>query len=397
MQISIESVQLREQPYQLFLDYFKNDETKRKYNGFLFRFLKLIPTNIYPDNGIKAPKSQQIEELAKSFVELAKKDQKIAQNIIAEYIKEDKKRIVEKKLNPNTLPNYIKPIKTLLIANDILLNWKNLNRLFPREQKTDDRAYTREELQMMIEASPEITDKLIVQMFSSGGFRLEAWDYFTWKDVEMIKSEDGIIQGASLVVYRGDPEEYTTFITPEACQTLEHYKEVWKGDVGECPSPKDPLIKTVKYVGIRRLNSMGVKRRLEKIVSKIGLRPILPSGVRRHEIALVHGFRKYFNTMLRLAKVDYLDKEDMMGHKVGLESHYERYRDESERFSEYQKAIPFLTISDDERLKLENEKLKEEKSEKELLRAKLDKIQEDLDKVKQWREISLKFEKKNIS
>ena len=53
-----------------------------------------------------------------------------------------------------------------------------------------------------------------------------------------------------------------------------------------------------------------------------------------------------------------------MGHKVGLEKHYERYQEEDfERFPEYQKAIPFLTISDDERLKLENEKLKEKKSE----------------------------------
>ena len=376
MELSIESIQKREEPYQLFLDYFKNDETKRKYNRFLFRFLELIPTNIYLDNGIKVPKTQQIEELAKSFVELAKKDQKITQNIIAEYIKEDKKRVLEKKLSPNTLPNYIKPIKTLLIANDVLLNWKNLSRLFPREQKTDDRAYTREELQMMIEASPEVTDKLIVEMFSSGGFRLEAWDYFTWKDVEMIKSEDGIIQGASLVIYRGDPEEYTTFITPEACKTLEHYKEVWKGDVGECPSPKDPLIKTVRYAGVRRLNSMGVKRRLEKIVSKIGLRPILSSSVRRHEIALVHGFRKYFNTMLRIAKVDFLDKEDMMGHKVGLESHYERYRDESERFSEYQKAIPFLTIADTERVKFENQKLKEEISEAQLQRDEIERLKQ---------------------
>ncbi len=68
--------------------------------------------------------------------------------------------------------------------------------------------------------------------------------------------------------------------------------------------------------------------------------------------------------MLRRAKVDFLDKEDMMGHKVGLEKHYERYQEEDfERFPEYQKAIPFLTISDEERIRLENEKLKEEKSE----------------------------------
>ena len=57
---------------------------------------------------------------------------------------------------------------------------------------------------------------------------------------------------------------------------------------------------------------------------------------------------------MRRAKVNYLDKEDMMGHKVGLESHYERYQEEDfERFPEYQKAIPFLTISDEEKLRVE--------------------------------------------
>ncbi len=67
---------------------------------------------------------------------------------------------------------------------------------------------------------------------------------------------------------------------------------------------------------------------------------------------------------MRRAKVNYLDKEDMMGHKVGLEQHYERYQEEDfERFSEYQKAIPFLTISEEEKLKAENLTLKEEKSE----------------------------------
>ena len=138
-----------------------------------------------------------------------------------------------------------------------------------------------------------------------------------------------------------------------------------------------------------------MRKRIDTVVSAIGLRSPLPPNQKRHEVQLDHGFRKYFNTMLRRAKVDFLDKEDMMGHKVGLEKHYERYQeDDFERFPEYQKAIPFLTISDEERIRLENEKLKEEKSENQKLREQLDVIQEDLDKVKQWREISQKFEKK---
>ena len=104
-----------------------------------------------------------------------------------------------------------------------------------------------------------------------------------------------------------------------------------------------------------------MKKRVEKIAKQIGLRPTLPPGKRRHEVQLDHGFRKYFNTMMRRAKVNYLDKEDMMGHKVGLERHYERYQEEDfERFPEYQKAISFLTISDEERLRFENQQKQQE-------------------------------------
>ena len=63
------------------------------------------------------------------------------------------------------------------------------------------------------------------------------------------------------------------------------------------------------------------RARADKIVTKIDLRDRLKEGQRRCEVQLDHGFRKYFNTMMRRAKVDYLDKEDMMGHKVGLEKH----------------------------------------------------------------------------
>ena len=398
MEITVEKINSRNDPYQLFLDSIRTPSTKRRYKNLLYTFLKLIPNQLYIDSIGKKPKDREAKTLTKFFVELARADLDVASNVIAAYIKEDKKQVEQGKISSQTVPNHIKPIKVMLDSNRIPIHWKSLNKLLPRrESKSKDRAYTREEIQKMLEVTNDITDKVIILLFSSGGFRLEAWDYFTWKDVIFFKDADSY-KGASLLIYRGDPESYWTFITPEACRALELYRENWKADIGEYPKPDDPLIKSVRYPVIRRLNQKGVRKRIDKIVSDIGLRPTLPIGKKRHEVQLDHGFRKYFNTMLRRAKVDYLDKEDMMGHKVGLEKHYERYQEEDfERFPEYQKAIPFLTISDDERLKLENEKLKEEKSEKELLRAKLDKIQEDLDKVKQWREISLKFEEKNIS
>ena len=226
--------------------------------------------------------------------------------------------------------------------------------MLPRRTKSEDRAYTREEIHKMIECCTDITDKVIILMFSSAGFRLELWDYFCWKDVIFFQDKTQQYTGAALRVYRGDPEEYWTFITPEACKALSLYKEEWKSRFLKYPANDDPLIASTRFDKPVRLKSKGVRSRVGKIVTKIGLRNESKKNQRRYEVKLDHGFRKYFNTMMRRAKVNYLDKEDMMGHKVGLEQAYERYQEEDfERFPEYQKAIPFLTISNAERLRLE--------------------------------------------
>ena len=161
--------------------------------------------------------------------------------------------------------------------------------------------------------------------------------------------------GAALRIYRGDPESYFSFITPEACMYLDMYREKWGRDVGACPKAGDPLLGTAVQIAAKRLNAKGVKARITGLASGAGLRPRLPAGRRRRSVTIDRGFRKYFNTMMGRAKVDYLDKEDMTGHSAGLEKHCERHCGEGfERFPEYQKAIPFLTIPDGERLRAEN-------------------------------------------
>lgn len=383
MEITLDKINTRNDPYQLFLDSIRNAGTKRRYKNLLYTFLKLIPNQLYTDSLGKTPKNREAKTLARFFVELAKKDTDRVSNVIAAYIKEDKKRVDQGQISSETLPNHTKPIKVLLDANRVPIHWKSLNKLMPRrESKSKDRAYTREEIQKMLEVTNDITDKVIILLFSSGGFRLEAWDYFTWKDVIFFKDGDSY-KGAALLIYRGDPESYWTFITPEACKALELYRENWKADIGKYPRPDDPLLKSVRFPVIRRLNQKGVRKRIDKIVHDIGLRPTLPVGKKRHEVPLDHGFRKYFNTMMRRAKVNYLDKEDMMGHSVGLERHYERYQEEDfERFPEYQKAIPFLTISDKERLRLQNQKLEEEKSELEKKDAERQMLKDELTRIK---------------
>jgi hypothetical protein len=75
----------------------------------------------------------------------------------------------------------------------------------------------------------------------------------------------------------------------------------------------------------------------------------LDNHIKPIKVLLDHGFRKYFNTMMRRAKVNFLDEEDMMGHKVGLEKHYERYQEEDLSDSQNTKRqfrfSPFLMMT----------------------------------------------------
>lgn len=225
------------------------------------------------------PQDRERETLVKFFVEIARKDSDVTSNIIAAFIKEDKKRIDSGEISPQTLPNHIKPIKVLLDSNRVAIHWKSLTKLYPRIKRgSNDRAYTREEMQRMLKITNDITDNVIILLFSSGGFRLEAWDYFTWKDVILFRNSNGSFKGAALLVYRDDPEQYNTFITPEACEALDAYREKWKSDIGRYPKPDEPLIRAVKFPTIRRLNQKGVRKRVEKVVRSIGLRPPLPPG-----------------------------------------------------------------------------------------------------------------------
>ena len=114
MQISIESIQEVEDPYQAFADSIKSSDTFRKYKNHLHRFLKLVTNQIYLDVLNKEPENDSIEELSKFFVNLGQKDPKIPQNIVAAFIKEDRKQVERKDLSPNTFPSHIKAIQKLL-------------------------------------------------------------------------------------------------------------------------------------------------------------------------------------------------------------------------------------------------------------------------------------------
>ena len=345
MALKIEEI--NDNPYQNFITYLNNDQTRVVYLRILKKFLHVIPKEIFEKHLGKT--SNTIPELTNNFVELAQKDIGLAKQIIHAYVRDLKDKQKINKTKNSTLKNQLKPIVALFDSNEIGFSWKVINKGIPKSELSKDRSYATEELQKLMLCACDILDKVIVVLFSSAGFRVGAWDYLTWNDIIFFSNPDGSPKGLAIRVYAGDAEEYWTHGTPEAQKLVLLYRDEWKTRFGKYPENSDPFIvpaRVYSYRTIRPLTSRGVAARVLNMVKRSGLKGI--------NVQADNGFRKYFNTMCRRAKVFEEDREDMMGHYRGLQKHYERYEEQDfERFTEYEKAIPFLTISDEERAKSE--------------------------------------------
>ena len=155
-----------------------------------------------------------------------------------------------------------------------------------------------------------------------------------------------------VVFYSGFKDEYYSFLTPEAVTSLEEYHSQRKHD-GEIFDEDTPIFRLDYSIGsqpVKPLSSMTAKKITERIIKS--------SGIKRKkngftsEIQQNHGFRKRFNTILKIAGVNWNIAEKLMGHKVGLDGVYFKPTRE-ECFKEFHKAITELSIDDAVRLEEE--------------------------------------------
>jgi hypothetical protein len=118
-------------------------------------------------------------------------------------------------------------IKLFYDMNDIAINWKKIARGLPRANFiANDRAPTLEEIRKLVEY-PDRRIKTIVYTMCSSGIRVGAWEYLRWKHVVPIPNGNGV---AKLVVYAGEPEQYYTFITPEAYNVINEWMDFRASD-----------------------------------------------------------------------------------------------------------------------------------------------------------------------
>ena len=331
---------------ELFRAAIKSPLTRDPYERRLISFLKM--TNFTPED----------------FIDLAKNDPSSTERKIISFISIQNSRAKRGEITSGTVSNSLKAIRLLLEMNDVSLNWKKIRRVLPRARRYAlDRIPTVNEIQEIVEAA-DLRGKALTLVLASSGIREGAIEYFRVKDYTAIEREEKVVAGR-LVVYNGDPERYTTFISSEACHALHKYLN-FRREHGEDIKMSSPLFRD-KFDPIKGqyghgkqdsrnvvipMTAPSVRQYYNRLLFSIGIRN---ERKRRHEFS-VHGFRKFFKTKAEIGGMKPINVETLMGHSTGISDSYYRPT-ENELLEDYLKVIDHLTIVDETRLKIELEEM----------------------------------------
>lgn len=358
----------------------KSPEVRRQYPKLLKIFLDTIKFEL----------DKNIEERTYRLFQHSISNKKWLENQIIRFVEYQKQRVERKEIAAGTLKNYIKVIKLFCQMNEIdnLVLWKKIKIGMPKvKEQADDRAPTLDEIRKLIEY-PDIRIKPIVFTMISSGIRIGAWDYLRWKHI--IPSErDGKIVGAKIIVYAGEPEQYFSFISPEAYNSLKEWMD-YRASYGERINGNSWLIRDIwqkthhrnsHRIGLaadpEQLKSSAIKKMISSMWQVVGVRNQLEKGQKRHEFKGVHGFRKFFETHCQLV-MNHNNIKMLMAHSLGQSGNYHRPT-ETQLLEDYLKAVDLLTVNEENRLSKKINELQEKNQEKDyLIKGKLQEKDEQI-------------------
>ena len=350
--------------YLLFKSAVRSEKSLQLYKQYLWHFCDFI--------------GMSTEEIVSKYTSSDGKETMRFQQAVEDYVLLLQTKISNGEITATTGQTMIPPIKLLCEMNDIILNWRKINRLLPRaNHNSSDDAYTKEQIKKMLLYS-DLRAKIPILFMSSGGMRLGGFIGLTDGSINPIYDEkSNKLIAAHVTVYKGTDEEYDTFITPEAFHCYEEYRNL-RTKLGEKIIKSSPILlrrfslnpdgKTAKIDNSEPIALSTVADILAIVTYKAGVREVSESYKGRYNIKIAHGFRKFFSTTLSNIKtkdgrtaIDFIKKEWLLGHALrsihSLEENYNRSDRVKLLLAEYQKAVKELSISDEERLQVEVGKL----------------------------------------
>lgn len=197
-------------------------------------------------------------------------------------------------------------IKHACLMNDVILNWKKIAKFIKYEKTGNelnrDRGYRHEEIQEILK-NADLRLKTAFLVLASTGIRIGALSTIKISDLELLKNL------YKITIYRGDKEEYFTFCTPECKKIIDDYLQ-YRKKKGEIIAQDSYLIvrKFSKNTEVKGLpfKGMSLWAMFEKSISMSSLevRQDRTNKFKRKEVAMTHGFRKFFTTQLVNSEVN---------------------------------------------------------------------------------------------
>lgn len=388
-------------PYQNFAYALKSKDVKRQYPAMLMRFLNFTNAS-----------GETIEEKCNSLYNFSQKieNRKALESELMRYIHFQQSRVDNKEISSGTLRNYLKAIKHFFTMNDILVNWDKIKKGIPSvNQTSNDRIPEIEEIKSLLSYNDIRIRPIILTMLSSG-IRVGAWNWLRWKNVIPIEKEGSTV-AAKLIVYYQEPEQYSTYISPEAYSSLKNYMEFRElhGEkiTGESWLIRDQWQKMSKTHGHRigqatlpkKLDSEGIRRLIYdawKIQGVISVRTSNSEGKTHFKSS--HGFRKFFQTQCEMV-IKSEDVEILMGHgssSRGLKANYYRPKEEY-LLQQYLKVVDLLTINEEQKLSIQvKELLNKDRSNELIIKEKLQEKEQQIEKLNRKYEDSIKSIKEEM-
>ncbi len=329
--------------YETFIDSIKSKQTKTVYRGLLLRFARWRNVT-------------STEALLKYALQ---NDARVVKADIISYLMHLKNVI---KISHSSRNTALAAIKHFFEMNEIVLPWKQIAKFLGEKEKVyEDREYTYEEIQKILNVA-DIKYKAIILLLASSGVRVGAIPFI--KIGHIPKVPDFNIFKIS--VYKRSKEEYYAFCTPECYNAIVAYLD-YRTRFGEALIDDAPLFRKdfdpSDGLQVRNPQPIGlasITGRLRKLLIQSGVvqhehRTERNKG-KRNEVARTHGFRKFAITNMGRSRMDSEIREMLVGHKLGVKGLYLKYG-EQDRLMEYLKAVDYLTINEENRLKIKVEEL----------------------------------------
>ena len=342
MIVDLESGVRTQRAYKLFQNAINSPITLKKYDKDLLNFMSF--SNYQDYDSILLDNSDTI------------------QNHLEDYVMSAKKTTSKRA----TVKNKLQAIELFLDVNKKMFYRRALHLMYPKDitKKGNGLPYTNEDLLKFLNITKSKKIIALIHFFASTGARPAVIDDPILQFKHITPMQFGC---KAVFLYSGSNEEYWGFLTPEASKALDDYvdERLYNGEKITLESPVFIAVRAKHQAYdpnvIIPLNHITLNTGFVKMSQRARIENIKTGN--RFDKGLFLGFRKRFNTILKIdSEVNSNIAEKLMAHKRGLDGvYFKPTREDS--FREFRKAIPQLTISESERLKIKVSNLTKNKDE----------------------------------